>query len=70
MPRRRNHLEHGWQACRDYARGAVRPETPGVLLDLHEYIMSEGKVSNAELGDVGQVNFFFSVPAVWGPTVG
>lgn len=38
------------------------PETPGVLLDLQQYMAPEGKISNAQLGDVGHAHFCFGVP--------
>ena len=41
------------------------PETPGVLLDLQQYVAPEGKVSDAQLGDVAQSHFCFGVPDVW-----
>lgn len=41
------------------------PKTPGVMLDLQQYITPEGKVSDAQLGDVAQSHFCFGVPDVW-----
>ena len=41
------------------------PETPGVLLDLQQYVAPEGKVSEAQLGDVAHSHFCFGVPDVW-----
>jgi len=41
------------------------PETPGVLLDLQQYVTAEGKVSDAQLGDVAHSHFCFGVPDVW-----
>ena len=41
------------------------PETPGVMLDLQQYVVPEGKVSDAQLGDVAQSHFCFGVPDVW-----
>lgn len=41
------------------------PETPGVLLDLQQYVAAEGKVSDAQLGDVAHSHFCFGVPDVW-----
>ena len=41
------------------------PETPGVMLDLQQYVAPEGKVSDAQLGDVAQSHFCFGVPDVW-----
>jgi glyoxylase I family protein len=38
------------------------PDTPGILLDLQQYLKPEGKVSNAQLGDVGHAHFCFGVP--------
>ena len=41
------------------------PETPGVMLDLQQYVTPEGKVSDAQLGDVAHAHFCFGVPDVW-----
>ena len=41
------------------------PETPGVLLDLQQYVTPEGRVSDAQLGDVAHAHFCFGVPDVW-----
>ena len=41
------------------------PETPGVLLDLQQYVAPEGKVSDAQLGDVAHSHLCFGVPDVW-----
>ena len=41
------------------------PETPGVLLDLQQYVAPEGKVSDAQLGDIAHSHFCFGVPDVW-----
>lgn len=41
------------------------PETPGVMLDLQQYVAPEGKVSDAQLGDVAHAHFCFGVPDVW-----
>ena len=41
------------------------PETPGVLLDLQQYVTPEGRVSDAQLGDVAHSHFCFGVPDVW-----
>ena len=41
------------------------PETPGVMLDLQQYVVPEGKVSDAQLGDVAHSHFCFGVPDVW-----
>lgn len=41
------------------------PETPGVLLDLQQYVTPEGSVSDAQLGDVAHSHFCFGVPDVW-----
>lgn len=38
------------------------PETPGMLLDLQEYVTPQGKVSNGKLGDVGHSHICFGVP--------
>lgn len=38
------------------------PDTPGVLLDLQQYITPQGKLSDAQLGDVGHSHFCFGVP--------
>ena len=40
-------------------------ETPGVLLDLQQYVTPEGEVSDAQLGDVAHAHFCFGVPDVW-----
>lgn len=41
------------------------PETPGILLDLQQYLSPQGKVSTARLGDVAHSHFCFGVPDVW-----
>ena len=41
------------------------PETPGVMLDLQQYVTPEGKVSDAQLGDVAHSHLCFGVPDVW-----
>lgn len=41
------------------------PETPGVMLDLQQYVEPEGKVSDAQLGDIAHSHFCFGVPDVW-----
>ena len=41
------------------------PDTPGIELDLQQYIVPEGRVSNAQLGDVAHSHFCFGVPDVW-----
>ena len=41
------------------------PETPGLLLDLQQYIAPKGGHSNAKLGDVGHSHICFGVPDVW-----
>ncbi|MBV7338774.1 VOC family protein, partial [Chloroflexi bacterium TSY] len=38
------------------------PETPGLLLDLQQYVTPQGKVSDAKLGDVGHSHICFGVP--------
>ena len=38
------------------------PETPGMLLDLQEYVQPQGKASNGKLGDVGHSHICFGVP--------
>lgn len=38
------------------------PETPGLLLDLQEYVKPKGKVSDGKLGDVGHSHICFGVP--------
>lgn len=43
----------------------IAPETPGVMLDLQQYIAPEGKVSDAQLGDVAHSHLCFGVPDVW-----
>ena len=40
-------------------------ETPGVMLDLQQYVTPESKVSDAQLGDVAHSHFCFGVPDVW-----
>ena len=40
-------------------------ETPGVMLDLQQYVTPESKVSDAQLGDVAHAHFCFGVPDVW-----
>ena len=37
-------------------------ETPGILLDLQQYLAPRGKISKAELGDVGHSHVCFGVP--------
>ena len=41
------------------------PETQGVMLDLQQYVTPEGKMSEAQLGDVAHSHFCFGVPDVW-----
>ena len=41
------------------------PDTPGIELDLQQYVVPEGSVSNAQLGDVAHSHFCFGVPDVW-----
>ncbi len=41
------------------------PETPGILLDLQQYLSPKGGVSTAKLGDVAHAHFCFGVPDVW-----
>lgn len=43
----------------------IAPETPGVMLDLQQYVAPEGKVSDAQLGDVPHSHLCFGVPDVW-----
>ena len=38
------------------------PETPGLLLDLQQYVEPQGKVSDGKLGDVGHSHICFGVP--------
>jgi len=38
------------------------PESPGMLLDLQEYVRPQGKVSDGKLGDVGHSHSCFGVP--------
>lgn len=40
------------------------PDTPGVLLDLQQYLHPQGKVSDAKLGDTAHSHFCFGVPNV------
>ncbi len=42
------------------------PETPGVLLDLQQYITPQGDISDAQLGDVAHSHFCFGVPDLFG----
>ena len=41
------------------------PETPGLMIDLQQYITPEGTTSDSQLGDVGHAHFCFGVPDVW-----
>ena len=41
------------------------PGTPGVLIDLQQYIVPKGEVSDAKLGDVGHSHICVGVPDVW-----
>ncbi len=43
----------------------IAPETPGIMLDLQQYVVPEGKVSDAQLGDVAHSHLCFGVPDVW-----
>jgi catechol 2,3-dioxygenase-like lactoylglutathione lyase family enzyme len=38
------------------------PETPGILLDLQQYLSPKGKISDAQLGDVAHAHVCFGVP--------
>lgn len=38
------------------------PETPGLLIDLQQYLSPKGKVSTAKLGDVAHSHICFGVP--------
>lgn len=38
------------------------PETPGILLDLQQYVAPPGRVSNAALGDAAHAHFCLGVP--------
>jgi catechol 2,3-dioxygenase-like lactoylglutathione lyase family enzyme len=38
------------------------PDTPGILLDLQQYLSPKSKVSDAQLGDVAHAHFCFGVP--------
>ena len=42
------------------------PQTPGILIDLQQYLKPKGKMSNAKLGDVAHSHFCFGVPDVHG----
>ena len=42
------------------------PDTPGIMLDLQQYIKPQGKLSDAQLGDVGHSHFCFGVPELMG----
>lgn len=44
----------------------MAPETPGILLDLQQYISPKGKMSEAKLGDVAHSHFCYGVTDVWG----
>jgi catechol 2,3-dioxygenase-like lactoylglutathione lyase family enzyme len=37
------------------------PQTPGILVDLQQYVQPAGSVSNAQLGDVGHSHFCFGI---------
>lgn len=41
------------------------PETPGIKLDLQQYLAPQGKVSDAKLGDAGHSHICYGVPDVW-----
>jgi catechol 2,3-dioxygenase-like lactoylglutathione lyase family enzyme len=41
------------------------PDTPGILLDLQQYVSPQGRVSDAQLGDVAHAHFCFGLPDVW-----
>ena len=41
------------------------PETPGVMLDLQQYVAPKGKACEAQLGDVAHSHLCFGVPDVW-----
>ena len=41
------------------------PDTPGIELDLQQYVVPVGSVSTAQLGDVAHSHFCFGVPDVW-----
>ena len=41
------------------------PETPGVMLDLQQYVTPKGRMSDAQLGDIAHSHFCFGVPDVW-----
>ena len=43
----------------------IAPETPGVMLDLQQYVAPDGKVSDAQLGDIAHSHLCFGVPDVW-----
>lgn len=43
----------------------IAPETPGIMLDLQQYVVPEGRVSDAQLGDVAHSHLCFGVPDVW-----
>ncbi|MBM3264962.1 MAG: VOC family protein [candidate division Zixibacteria bacterium] len=40
------------------------PDTPGVLIDLQQYVYPTGEVSTAKLGDAAHAHFCFGVPDV------
>lgn len=41
------------------------PETPGIMLDLQQYLSPSGGVSNAQLGDVAHSHICYGVKDVW-----
>ena len=41
------------------------PETPGIVLDLQQYVKAKGGVSAAQLGDVAHSHICYGVPDVW-----
>ena len=42
------------------------PQTPGILLDLQQYLQPKGKLSDAKLGDVAHSHICYGVPDVHG----
>jgi len=42
------------------------PDTPGILLDLQQYVKGGGALSTARLGDAAHAHFCFGLPDVWG----
>ena len=41
------------------------PDTPGIMIDLQQYVKPKGGVSNARLGDVSHSHICYGVTDVW-----